>query len=97
MKKLKLQIDELAVESFQTAADHEGRGTVQGNDETGVWSQCASACLTMCDASDCTNCTAPTAALRCTWQCGTGGGGGGGGDTMNADTCTISLCPVDES
>jgi len=31
MKKLKLQLDELQVESFQTARGHATRGTVQGN------------------------------------------------------------------
>ena len=46
MKKLKLQLDELVVESFATAAEQAGRGTVQGHwsCDTCVEIDCSAAC-----------------------------------------------------
>lgn len=41
MKKIRLDVEELAVDSFDTASDREGRGTVRGNepsiDEHSCW------------------------------------------------------------
>lgn len=39
MSKLKLNVEELAVESFEMAAAEEGRGTVRGNEATDNCSQ----------------------------------------------------------
>ncbi|HEX6039479.1 hypothetical protein [Longimicrobium sp.] len=40
MKKLALDLDSLAVESFQTDAATDGRGTVQGHDATRLADTC---------------------------------------------------------
>lgn len=59
MKKMRLEIDELAVESFPTAvAPDMSRGTVKGNDAT--------LALT---------CPATCAGATCVTSCGGGGGG----------------------
>lgn len=47
MRKLKLDMDELLVESFATAdadADPEARGTVHGNEATGLCTLAATRC-----------------------------------------------------
>lgn len=91
MRKLKLDIEAITVESFQTQSKPAMRGTVAGHDTvesacpTACWTQCPSGCLTQCDASDCTACN-PTA--QCTWNCGgTGGGGGTQTDDAGVATC----------
>jgi hypothetical protein len=96
MRKLKLNVEAITVESFQTQSKPAMRGTVAGHDTvesacpTACWTQCPSGCLTQCDASDCTACN-PTNAADCTWYCpGTGTGGGGGGtetDDVGVRTC----------
>jgi hypothetical protein len=49
MKKLHLDVDELAVESFPTAADAEEAGTVHAFNETLVPPSCPVACQTADD------------------------------------------------
>ena len=57
MKKLKLGLDDLRVESFTVGPEHAGRaGTVKGH-ESGVHTECFTHCLTACEqtcwVSDC--------------------------------------------
>jgi hypothetical protein len=66
MKKLKLQLDDLIVESFATAAERDGRGTVQGH----------YSCNT-CEDLDCSvNCTGGTCGPNPTAQVGCVSGSG---------------------
>lgn len=61
MRKMKLDLDGLAVESFEmTAGDADERGTVRGNAAT----------LRLCSAGG--GCTGDTAQLSCTGSCATG-------------------------
>lgn len=74
MRKVRLEIDELSVESFETAArETEARGTVRGyvtSWDTCVDDSCAESCVSYCG----TGCTGDG------WGCGgTGSTGGSGG------------------
>lgn len=40
MRKIRLQLDALAVESFQTADAETGAGTVHGHQEVSQWEKC---------------------------------------------------------
>jgi hypothetical protein len=64
MKKLKMQLDELVVESFTTAAEKEGRGTVEGH--------------VSCDTCEDLNCSANCTGVSCNTGTGTGGASGMG-------------------
>lgn len=90
MKKLNLHLEDLSVESFETAAPDEIRGTVRGhNDSTGCsydspnYTGCRLSCAYDCGAS-----------AECTPECpggGTGPGGGGGTYDNSCDTgCRLS-------
>lgn len=90
MKKLNLHLDELSVESFETAAPDPARGTVRAHGDS---SDCSygspgyTACRLSC-AYDCGE------SNECTPACPNGGtGGGGGGQTLevSCDTaCRLS-------
>ena len=82
MKKLNLQVEDLAVESFETAGVDALRGTVHANDDSSWCSYdspgytgCRLSCMYACGESD-----------QCTGECPGGGSGGGGGGTMD-DSC----------
>lgn len=70
MKKLKLNLTELSVETFSTKENKEERGTVAGN--TGP----------LCAVTGYFDC--PTEYQTCV-NCDTGGGTGGGGSTAVSD------------
>ena len=59
MKKLRLDIEELTVESFPTASTDEERGTVRAHDAT-------EGCKV---TESCTNCTYDDTLCGLTWQC----------------------------
>jgi len=90
MNKLKLTLDDLAVESFQTASAEELRGTVRGfGDSTNcsygspMYTACDLSCELECGGSgECTP-TCPNTT--------TGGGGGSPGPTCYPDSgCDLS-------
>jgi hypothetical protein len=75
MKKLRLTVDDLAVESFQTASVEALRGTVRGHDDSTdcsygspMYTGCDLSCEFACDGSG-----------DCTPTCPRTSGGGGGG------------------
>ncbi|HEX6909117.1 MAG TPA: pinensin family lanthipeptide [Longimicrobium sp.] len=77
MKKVKLQLDDLQVESFEVEADARGAGTVRGLEFEG--SGVHSECLTHCATDGCEACES-VRATHCdrecpSWDgaCGTGG------------------------
>ncbi len=90
MRKLKLDMESLVVESFAaTTAPAEPVGTVRGaatnyaNPSECDPSYCVAA---SCDWTHCDNLSCQAA--------GCGGGGGGGGATGGmVDTCAVHLCP----
>ncbi len=87
MKKLKLAIDELAVESFDTSAVDRGEGTVRGHDnhETRLSCRGDNSCLeTGCDTCDNSldYCT-----CRCTYECYPGP------TPFNPDSCPCDQQP----
>jgi hypothetical protein len=90
MRKLKLNIEAITVESFQTQAESAIRGTVAANHTHETACSCAiTECptgLTECDASDCTACN-PTNPKDCTWAPTATGGGGGGTETSGVTEC----------
>ena len=57
MKKLRLQVDDLAIESFPTAAVEARPGTVRGNEATPGCTE------------SCTNCTFDDTLCGLTWAC----------------------------
>ncbi|HYW11654.1 MAG TPA: hypothetical protein VE871_06835 [Longimicrobium sp.] len=63
-QKLRLDLEELSVESFAPSDQAEARGTVHGQETQVMYdcfqSQLGSGCLTRCDASDCTYCNGGT-------------------------------------
>jgi hypothetical protein len=73
MRKLSLRLDDLSVESFETAEDAENRGTVLGNESD--WQRVCSGDLGTCGSCQHTDC-----------DCGSNNCNGGGDDTM-FDTC----------
>ena len=79
MKKLALKLDDLSVESFETAPEATQRGTVLGNQTTGNQIICeCSYDIGTCDY------TCPD---TCANSCGGGCGGGGTALCTNDDTC----------
>ena len=58
MKKLRLKLEDLAVESFPTASPADERGTVRGHEAT-------PGCVT----ESCTNCTYDDTICGLTWHC----------------------------
>ena len=60
MKKLRLSLDELRVDSFETTAEQEPRGTVMGEQ------QCT--CLTNCTCPGCNTCN-ETCPQTCAYTC----------------------------
>lgn len=58
MKKLRLKLEDLAVESFPTAIAADERGTVRGNEATPG-----------CATESCTNCTYDDTICGLTWHC----------------------------
>ena len=92
MKKLSLNLDQLKVDSFDTAAVEKEKGTVYGEQ------QCT--CQTICSCPGCPTCdwtcnqAVDTCAITCEWSCG-----GScwytecGGNTIDAYTCNMSGDP----
>lgn len=75
MKKLKLGLDELQVETFAVDPEHVGRkGTVKGHDTleeegTGLHTECYSHCLTACEGSCETQCDTRCVRSQCPTGC----------------------------
>ena len=70
MEKLKLQLDNLTVESFDTTCEVKGSGTVRGEQATNTCPgcpTCAATCAYTCDDATCPNC--PTCAVSCNGTC----------------------------
>lgn len=92
MNKLKLNWDELVVESFETSAQPSGRGTVRGH-----ISAIQDGCLTETDELSCPGSCEPA---TCDANCGPGTGGGCGGTQHitcrltgpAANTCCFAEC-----
>jgi hypothetical protein len=89
-KKLELNVEDLAVESFAASTEPELRGTVQGAQDSYDFTacprtECPSGCLT-CDPADCTNGGGTT---------GTTGGGTSGTPvgTLAGPTCGAACNP----
>ncbi len=81
MRKLTLDLDSLAVQSFDTGEDDSLRGTIHGNDNT-VWA-CTGMdpnCRSNYDATDCMVSDLGTCAATCGSTCG----------------CTGSACPTND-
>jgi hypothetical protein len=75
MNKLKLRLDELRVDSFQTSPPAAERGTVVGKQET--WGHCTvsydPSCGVSCTTDSCEGPTCPyTCAESCNGSCGPG-------------------------
>ena len=87
MKKLSLQLEELAVESFETGDAPDPRGTVHGHGDSSncsydspMYTQCRLSCMYECGES-----------ADCTPACPGGGGGGGGSADPTCQThCRLS-------
>ncbi len=77
MKKLTLDLEQLSVESFETAANEQRRGTVRGN-------LCSDVCTASCPPGTCgilpVSAESECNALPASKHCGTG------------DTCDMSIC-----
>ena len=86
MKKLKLHLDELVVDSFATAAEKEGRGTVEGHEScnTCVELDCSAACT----GPSCEGTTYPSTQL-----CASGMGTICGPDGSNPNMSCFSDAP----
>jgi hypothetical protein len=70
MNKLKLQLDALSVESFDTSCQARENGTVLGEQATNTCPgcpTCAATCAYTCDDATCPNC--PTCAASCNGTC----------------------------
>lgn len=70
MEKLKLHLDELSVESFDTSCNLKDKGTVVGEQNTNTCPgcpTCAATCAYTCDDATCPNC--PTCAASCNGTC----------------------------
>jgi hypothetical protein len=87
MRKLKLDVDALAVESFETAKTAGHTGTVQGrvqapatdpkNDTTRLWS-CEATCITCTDCNTCISCQATCFDVTCA--------------TCGGESCGATMC-----
>jgi hypothetical protein len=73
MKKIRLNIDDLKVRSFETGVTQEPRGTVHGNAYTydGAYS-CYRICRQQTHEFDTCYDTGPTCGATCDWPCFTG-------------------------
>lgn len=70
MKKLRLELDELQIESFGTDADEaESRGTVAGQNEPPVTQSCGGTCVNTCNS--CVNTCLNTCQASCYATCST--------------------------
>lgn len=76
MRKLRLNLDALQVESFETDEARAARGTVLGNEELSyyceTWEQdCRTAGHASCQATRCVSCSTGGASAQCepTWNC----------------------------
>lgn len=78
MKKLHLDLDDLAVESFRTDSDRSDGGTVQGHVWTWFWTGCDT-CANTCDAG------AATCGASCGVACR---------QTVNTPDCYTVSCPA---
>jgi len=67
MKKLKLELDELSVESFPTARAEEERGTVAGQNEPPYTQSCDGSCVNTCNS--CVNTCYNTCQASCYDTC----------------------------
>ena len=76
MSKLKLHLEELSVESFDTTASEKAKGTVFGE-------QCT--CYTNCTCPGCPSCDA-TCPATCAYTCDDASCAGTCGDTCNCGT-----------
>ena len=83
MKKLNLHLEDLSVESFETAAAADGRGTVHGHGDSADcswgspgYTECRASCAYECGESD-----------ECTPACPDGGGGSGACGGSEYDSC----------
>jgi hypothetical protein len=100
MAKLKLQLEDLLIDSFDTTPAEKGRGTVFGEQCT-CWTRCGQntcpGCPT-CDAS-CNGTCAASCAQTCAYTCDDASCAGTCGDTCdyscNGDTCFVS-CRMSE-
>ncbi|MDB4951033.1 MAG: hypothetical protein JWM27_3682 [Gemmatimonadetes bacterium] len=61
MRKLKLELDTLAVESFETLTPPVLEGTVFGNDDATNRGSCVYSCVTSCGLAMDAACTCPVA------------------------------------
>jgi hypothetical protein len=73
VNKLKLNLEDLGVESFDTRADVKGKGTVVGEQCSCAGTcypapTCANTCAYTCDDATCPAC--PTCAVSCNGTCG---------------------------
>jgi|SRR5215213_5752488 len=105
MKKLKLEFDDLAVESFDLVADRHGSGvgTVHGR-YTNYWTECGDGCVTMagfdCGTRYDTDCgTDPCAAASMKadpWGCTVGDSCDNCGATNMVDCSWGMQCTINE-
>jgi hypothetical protein len=78
--KLKLNLDELTIDSFDTTAGEKGRGTVMGEEQCTCWTQCGQ--------NTCPGC--PTCDASCNGTCGAATCGASCYGTCNEATCGYS-------
>ena len=72
MRKLKLDLDVLAVESFAMDAAREKPGTVRGHDSDSGHQTCADSCDGVCGSYCCGSGTEPNSCdFSCIWTCDT--------------------------
>jgi hypothetical protein len=92
MKKIRLNVDALDVESFEPDGAVPGRGTVRGAQITAYYQLCydtdtwqmSCTCEPTCNADTCYNCTNGCPSNGCPSNCPTAGG----------RTCTGFCCPI---
>lgn len=83
MKKMKLILEQLAVDSFETAAAPEPRGTVFGEQNSGYFTICTCGGQPTCDGN--ATCLGYTCAASCDlWTCD--------GHTCDASECWVDTC-----
>jgi hypothetical protein len=75
MRKMRLELDDLDVESFDTRPSEAGRGTVKGH--ATQYGSCQGSCVQTCGGPTCESpCEVePTMYLTCMESCGWTGGG----------------------
>lgn len=69
MKKLRLQLDDLSVESFGTHQEETARGTVAGRNEPPYTQSCDGSCVATC--ASCVNTCLNTCQASCAGTCDT--------------------------